>query len=105
MGTSWISRNEGNLRKGGYDPLYQICVGLGFGAHFVHDFSRKMFLFNTLSMGKVSMSYLFFFPRYHTKFGIKSFKTVDDVTNYNICTGSISKAMTDREKNGARLKY
>ena len=33
---------------------------LVFGAYFQHDFSVKMFfIFNTLSMDKVSMSYLF----------------------------------------------
>ena len=34
-------------------------------------FSYKCFLFNTLSTGKVSMSYLFSFPRYQTKCVIK----------------------------------
>ena len=34
-------------------------------------FPQKCFLFNTLSMGKVSMSYLFSFPRYQTKSFIK----------------------------------
>ena len=33
-------------------------LGLAFGAHFLHDFSIKTFLFNSLSIGKVSMSHL-----------------------------------------------
>ena len=31
-------------------------LGLDFGAHFQHDFSKKCALFNTLLMGKVSKS-------------------------------------------------
>ena len=34
-------------------------MGLAFGAHFLYDFSIKMFVFNTLSMDKVSMSHVF----------------------------------------------
>ena len=34
-------------------------LGLAFGAHFLHDFSIKNFsIFNTLSMGKVSILFL-----------------------------------------------
>ena len=36
-------------------------LGIAFGAHFLHDFSKKVFLINTLSMDKVSMSYIFSF--------------------------------------------
>ena len=45
-------------------------LGLAFGAHFQHDFSIKMFCIYSinrvfsLSMDKVSMLYLFSFPRY-----------------------------------------
>ena len=46
-------------------------LGLDFGAHFLHDFSIKMFFVNSLSMGNVSMSYLFSFSRYQTKCVIK----------------------------------
>ena len=35
-------------------------LGLAFGAHFLHDFSIKIFLFNTLSMDRVSMSHTLF---------------------------------------------
>ena len=41
------------------------------GAHFLHDFPIKYSLFNTLSIDKVSMSYLFSFLRYQTKCVIK----------------------------------
>ena len=46
-------------------------LGLAFGAHFMHDFSLKMSLFNSLSMDKVSMLHLLSFSRYQTKFVIK----------------------------------
>ena len=39
-------------------------LGIAIGAHFLHDFSVKMFLFNSLSMGRVSMSHLIPFSRY-----------------------------------------
>ena len=51
----------------GYLPKLKGDLGLAFGAHFLHDFSIKIFLFNTLSTGKVSMSYLFSFSRYQLK--------------------------------------
>ena len=57
----------------GYLPKLKGGLGLVFGTHFLHDFSLNFFLFNTLSMGKVSMPYLFSFPRYHTKCVIKFF--------------------------------
>ena len=37
----------------GYLPKLKRGLGLAFGAHFLHDFSKKCFLFNTLSMDKV----------------------------------------------------
>ena len=40
---------------------------LASGAHLLDDFPVKMFLINTLSMDKVSMSYHYFFSRYQTK--------------------------------------
>ena len=42
-------------------------LGLAFGTHFPHDFSRMIFL----SMDKVSMSHLISFSRYQTKCVIK----------------------------------
>ena len=55
----------------GYLPKLKEGLGLAFGAHFLHDFSLKNVLFNTLSTDKVSMSHLFSFPRYQTKRVIK----------------------------------
>ena len=52
-------------------PKLKRGLGLAFGAHFLHDFSIKMFLINTVSMAKVPMSYLFSFSRYQTKCVIK----------------------------------
>ena len=52
----------------GYLPKLKRGLGLTFAAHFLHDFSLKMnSLFNTLSMDKFSVSYLFSFSRYQTK--------------------------------------
>ena len=47
----------------GYLPKLKKGLGLAFGAHFLHDSARvqKCFLVNTLSMDKVSISYLFSF--------------------------------------------
>ena len=42
----------------GYLVKLKRGLGLAFGAHFLHDFSIKTFLFNSLSIGKVSMSHL-----------------------------------------------
>ena len=45
-----------------YLPKLKRGLGLAFGVHFLHDCSIEMFfisLFNTLSMDKISMSYLF----------------------------------------------
>ena len=53
----------------GYLPKLKRGLGLAFGAHFLYDISMKMF--NTLSIDKVSMSYLLSFLRYQTKCVIK----------------------------------
>ena len=45
------------------------CVA--YGAYFLHDFFLKMFLVYTLSVDKVSMSYLFSLSEYQTKSVIK----------------------------------
>ena len=52
-----------------YLPKLKRGLGLAFGAHFLHDFSMKMFLI-PLSMGKVSMPCTFSFSRYQTKYVI-----------------------------------
>ena len=51
----------------GYLPKLKRGLELAFGAHFLRDFPVKMFLFNTLFMDNVSLSYLFTFSRYQTK--------------------------------------
>ena len=55
----------------GYLAILKSDLGLAFGAHFLHDFSIKCSLFNTLSMDKVSMSHLISFSRCQTKCVIK----------------------------------
>ena len=51
----------------GYLAKLKRDLGLAFGAHFLHDFSVKMFLINSLSMDKASVSQLISFSRYQTK--------------------------------------
>ena len=48
----------------GYLPQLKEGPAQAFGAHFLHDFSKKCSLFNTVSIEKVSISYLFSFSRY-----------------------------------------
>ena len=55
----------------GYLPKLKGGLGLAFGGIFCMIFPYKCFLFNTLSTGKVSISYLFSFRRYQTKCVIK----------------------------------
>ena len=81
-----------------YLPKVKRSLGLAFGAHFLHDFSIKFFSV-TLSMDKISMSYLFSFPRYRAKCVIKFlFRQLDDVIKFKIYLGSTFQAMADREK-------
>ena len=56
----------------GYSPKSKRGLGLSFGAYFLHDFRIKCALFNTLTMDKVSMSYLFSRSKYETKCVIKA---------------------------------
>ena len=51
----------------GYLAKLKRDLGLAFGAHFLHDFSVKMFLINSLSMDKASVSHLISFSKYQTK--------------------------------------
>ena len=56
----------------GYLPKLLKGLGLAFAAHFLHDFSIKITnSSDTPSIDKVSLSYLFYFPRYQTKCVIK----------------------------------
>ena len=54
----------------GYLPKFKNGLGVAVEAHFLYDFSIKMFLIQ-YSMDKVSLSYLFSFLRYQTKCVIK----------------------------------
>ena len=56
-------------------------------------------------MGKVSMPYLFSFPRYETKCVIKFLFRQLMMSNYKIYVESTSKAMADREKKRGRQEY
>ena len=51
----------------GYLAKLKRDLGLAFGARFLHDFSVKMFLINSLSMDKASVSHLISFSKYQTK--------------------------------------
>ena len=45
----------------GYLPKLKRSLGVAFHVHFLHDFSpKKCFLFDTLSMDKVSKCHIFF---------------------------------------------
>ena len=55
----------------GYLAKLKWGPGLAFGAHFLHNFSIKMFLIQYSSMDKVSMPYLFSFLTYQIKCVIK----------------------------------
>ena len=44
----------------GYLPKLKRSLRLPFGVDFLHGFHIKCYLFNTLYMDKVSMSYLFY---------------------------------------------
>ena len=48
----------------GYLAKLKRVLGLAFGAHFLHDFSIKISVFNTLSMDKVLMLHRISFSRY-----------------------------------------
>ena len=51
----------------GYLPKFKYGLELAFGAHFLHGFSYKFPLSNTISVDNDSMSYLFSFSRYQIK--------------------------------------
>ena len=48
----------------GYLAKLKRGLGQAFGAHFLHDFSLKCSLFDSLSMGKVSVSHLISYSRF-----------------------------------------
>ena len=55
----------------GYLAKLKKGLGLAFGAHFLHGFSVKCSLLNSLLMHKVSVSHRIAFSRYQTKCVIK----------------------------------
>ena len=91
----------------GYLPKLKKGLGLAFGAHFLHDSARfqKCFLVNTLSMDKVSISYLFLLRISNKMCYQVLILTIDDVINFKIYLQSSSKAMTDRKKKTGGQKY
>ena len=54
-----------------YFPKLERGRGLAYCEHFLHKFSEKCFLFNTLSIDKDSIIFFFYFSRYQTKCIIK----------------------------------
>ena len=72
-------------------------LGLAFGAHFLHDFSIKMFLiwysYNELNFNFTTISFLW----YQTKCVIK-FLLTQLMANLKIFFGSTAEAVADRER-------
>ena len=80
----------------GYLPKLKRSLGLAFGAHFLHVFSAKVSLFNTLSMTK--FQYHTFFPSQDIKQNVlSSYLAIVDVINIKVYSQTTSKVMTDRE--------
>ena len=81
-------------------------MGLAFGAHFLYDYSIKMFLIYGSINGQRFNAIPFFFLKISNKMCYQVLiQTVDDVINSKIYLGSSSKAMADREKKRGRWKY
>ena len=78
----------------GYLPKLKRSLEQVFVAHFLHDFSNKISLFNTLSNDEVSMAYLFVLKI--------SNKMCYEVKIY---LQSYSKAVANKEKKWGRRKY
>ena len=89
----------------GYLPKLKRGLGLAFGAHFLHDFSIKMFFIQYSIIGQNFN--VTFFPSQVIKQNVllSSYLDSDDVINFKIYLQSTSNAMTDREKKGGRRKY
>ena len=90
----------------GYLAKLKRDLGLAFGAHFQHDFSIKMFLFE-YSINEQSFNVtLYFFLKISKKCVIMFlFRPLMDVINLKIFLGSACKAIADREKKRGRRKY
>ena len=70
----------------GYLPKLKRGLGLAFGTHFPHVFSVEVSLFNTLSMDKVPMPFLFSFSRYQTNSYLDSWwsRKLSDLSSSNL---------------------
>ena len=86
----------------GYLPKIKRGLRLAFSTHFLHDFSIEMFLFNTLSTDKVSMSYLFFLLKISNKY-VTTFLFRQLMTSKTL-KFIFNKAMEDSEKITGRQK-
>ena len=74
----------------GYLAKLKRGVGLVFGAYFLHDFSQKCSLFNTLSIDKVSMAYFFTFSRYQIKV-VNKFLFKQDLSSFKECEEEVGE--------------
>ena len=89
----------------GYLPKLNRGLGLAFGKHFLHDFSIKILLFNTLSTEKVSITCLFSFPIYQTKCVSKFLFSQLMSQTIRFMLDQPLKQMADRKKKRGRWKY
>ena len=85
----------------GYIAKLKRSLGLAFGAHFLHDFSIKMFLILYSINGQ---SLPFFLLKISNKMLLNSYLESWDVIDFKIFLGSTSKAMADKEKKRGRQK-
>ena len=86
----------------GYLAKLKKGLGLAFSAHFLHDFTIKMFLIQLSVNGQSFIVTLYFFLKISNKMCYEVLiQTVDDI-NFKISLGSTSKAMADREKKKGR---
>ena len=76
----------------GYLPNLKRGLGIAFGAHFLHDFSIKMFLIKS-SINEQSFNVIsFFLLKISNKMCCSYLDTVDDVINFKIYLWSTSKS-------------
>ena len=83
----------------GYLTKLKRGPGLASDSHFLHDFSIKMFLFNTLSIYGQSFYVIpFFLLKISNKMCYQVLiETIDDVINFKIYLRSCCKEMGDNE--------
>ena len=90
----------------GYLSELKSSLGVTFSAHFLHNFSVKMFSYLILYQ-LIKFECYTLFPSQDTKQNVLlSFhQTIDDAIKFKIYLRSSSKAMTDRERKRRRRKY